>query len=109
MSRSDDPDPGDEASNQETAVLVCGLCRRILDGRHGAPGRADRAADDHVLREHPDRSGVVVLPVSTRLAKTAPDQLTAIAADAQDRADTRRRPTIDPPASSGSGKERVQR
>lgn len=74
---------GSNGSGRETAVLVCGLCREILPGRYAGKGKADLAADDHVQEEHPERSSVLVIPVSEELAKDRRAAVVAIAAQAQ--------------------------
>lgn len=74
---------GSNGSGRETAVLVCGLCREILSGRYADKGEVDLAADDHVQEEHPERSSVIVIPVSEELAKDRPSAVVAIAAQAQ--------------------------
>lgn len=57
---------GDEGAAEEDGqgyALVCALCEGRLPGRLETRARADEAADDHVLEQHPDRAPVAVLAV----------------------------------------------
>lgn len=74
---------GSNGSGRDTTVLVCGLCREILSGRYPDESEADLAADEHVQQEHPDRSSVIVIPVSEKLSQERRSAVVAIAAQAQ--------------------------
>lgn len=70
--------------------LVCARCRAILDEDHPSEARADMNADQHVLKEHDDRT-TAVLTVPQELAEAEPREQLREALEVQQCAESKGR------------------